>query len=133
MASFIDTIASFEKIFSEITWTANAIPTYPSNVSLTAAMPSEYVVLEVLPGKPKDDEFSSAKHVAGVFIAQIYTGINIGPRRVYQISDLIDDVLNKQLLENNVQTGSSWLDVKGNDPDDSSLFRADYSLSFNSF
>jgi len=78
-------------------------------------------------------QYGEANQVAGLIIIQIYVSVNTGSRRIYEISDLLDDVLQKKQLGVGLQTQPSALDPKGNDPDDSSLFRADYVLRFSSY
>lgn len=132
MSRYLDITKEFEAVFSGPEWTNNGIAAYPSNFAPIDPKPEEYVVLEVLPSQALDIQYGDVRQTAGLFIVQIYTMVNTGSRRVYEISDLLDDVLNRQML-GDVQTGASTLNVKGNDSDNPSLFRADYSLRFSSY
>jgi hypothetical protein len=133
MASYSDIISDLDTIFASSSWTGHNIATYPVNVAPTAVKASEYIVIELLPTKPIDEEYGNSNQVAGLIIMQIYVPVNTGPRRVYEISDLLDEVLQKKQIGASLQTGSSACDVKGNDPDNPSLFRADYNLRFSSY
>ena len=133
MSSYSQTIQEVEAIFASPTWVSNDIKAYSSNVTAIGTKPAEYVVLELLPAQPLEIQYGDAQQVSGLIIIQIYTQVNTGSRRTYEISDLLDEVLQRQSLGISVQTHSSALNVKGNDPDDPTRFRADYVLRFTSY
>jgi len=133
MASYSQIIGDLENIFASSEWVSNDIQAYPSNIAPTSNRPNEYVIIEVLPAQELNIQYGDEKQVAGLIILQIYTPVNTGTRRIYEISDLLDDVLNKKVIGDSIQTSASSLDVKGNDLDDPSLFRADYVLRFSSY
>ena len=132
MSSYTSVIEDFESIFASAEWVATGIQAYPSNFSSADPKPSEYIVLEVLPSQALDIQYGDARQIAGLLIIQIYTAVNTGSRRVYEISDLLDDLFRRQVI-GDIQTGTSSLNVKGNDPDNPALFRADYSTRFSSY
>ena len=131
--SYLSLVSEFEQVFTKPEWTKNGIQAYPSNFSPTDERPMEYIVLEVLPNSPLMNQFGGERQVAGLFIAQIYIPAEKGSRRVFEISDFLDDVLHTQMLQYTIQTASSSLAIKGNDSQNPALFRADYSVSFNSY
>jgi len=133
MSSYSQIIEDLDAVFATSEWTSNDIASYPSNMAPTGTKPSEYVVLEVLPSQDLSIQYGSVNQVSGLIIIQIYTPVNTGPRRIYEISDLLDNVLQKQQLGEGLQTNASALDPKGNDPDDPTLYRADYVLRFTSY
>jgi hypothetical protein len=118
-----------ESVFASSEWTANAIPTFPVNFK-PISTPAEFVVVEVLPAQELNTEYGGASQVAGMVIAQIYIPVDKGVRRVFEISDLLDSLLQKRWFDTHLQTGPSTLQVKGNDADNPSLFRGDYSVRF---
>ena len=133
---FKEVAESFEEVFASPAWTAYNLQAYPSNYMPTEPKPSEYVVLEVLPGQPIDIQYGYGDQLGGMFIVQIYTEVNKGVRRAFEIGDWLRELFQRQLLtltDGTLQTSSSYLDVKGNDPDDPSLFRADFSVNFKAF
>ena len=134
MSSYTSLIAEFEGVFADTAWISQDVPpAFPTNFSLTEDRPSEYIVLECLPSQPLMNQYGGSSQVAGLFIVQIYTPINVGSRRVYEVADMLDAVLNKQMVNYNIQTESSSLDPKGSDSSNPSLYRADYSVRFNSY
>ena len=132
MASFSNTISLIEAVFDSTAWTDNNITIYPSNYRPKSDLPSEYTVLEILPSKMLDIQYGEEKFVGGMIIVQIYVPVNSGTRRVHEIGDILDSILERQYI-GEVQTSSSYIDIRGNDTDDPSMFRGDYTLSFNSF
>ena len=131
---FKEVAESFEGQFAAGSkWSANGIKAFPSNFKSTEPMPKEYVVLELLPGQHLDIQFAADEQVGGMFIVQIYTAVNEGIRRAFEIGDMLKDIFHQAVLPNNISTGSCVLDVKGNDPADPSLFRADFTVTFKAF
>jgi hypothetical protein len=129
MAKFSEVIEDIEGIFGTSSWTSKSIQAYPANYS--GAYTNEFVKLEVIPSRPLN--IFGNLSVQGQVIAQIYVQTGLGTRRIMEIADHLDDVLQAKTLSNGTQTGTSALSFLGVDPDDNSLFRADYSISFKKY
>jgi hypothetical protein len=67
-----------------------------------------------------------------LIILQIYTSANKGPKRLYELASVIEEQFEKRSIGSTQVLGGT-LSIVGIDKDDTSLFRADYSLKFNSF
>lgn len=132
MSQYTSLISEVEGAFASQEWLENSIAVYPINFN-DPNRPNEFVIVEVLPSKPLMSEFGGSLQVAGLIIVQIYVPANSGSRRLYEISDLLDKIMQKKVINVNIQTESSTLDVKGVDSDDPGLFRGDYSVRFNSY
>jgi len=133
MSSYSQIETAVEAVFADSVWISTGIKAFPANVSTPSTKPAEYVVLELLPAQALDLQYGDVQQRGGLIIIQIYTQVNKGPRRTYEISDLLDGVLQRKYLNDVVQTQTSALNVKGNDPDDPTRFRADYVLRFSSY
>jgi hypothetical protein len=129
MAIFAEVISDIEGVFGTSTWTSKNIQIYPANYS--GAYTTEFIKLEVVPSRPLN--YYGSLNVQGQAIAQIYVQTGLGSRRIMEIADHLDDVLQAKTLSNGTQTGTSALSFLGVDPDDNSLFRADYSISFKKY
>jgi len=133
MASYSQIIADLEAVFGDSSWTGHGVEAYPSNYApLAGTKPNEYLVIELLTSDV-EEVYGADRELRGLIIVQIYVPAGKGTRRVYEISDLLDGVLQKKELGSSIQTGTSFCDIKGNDVDDPALFRADYTLRFSSY
>jgi len=133
-ASYSQFVDEIEGTFADPEWTALGLVLYPSNFDYSDKRPAEYLVLEILPSDAlTDSQWGGGTRIGGLLIIQIYIPVNTGSRRVYAIADNLDDVLQKKVLGYNIQTGGSSIQLKGNDPDNPALFRADYTVRFNSY
>jgi len=131
MATYSKLLESIDSVFSSSEWRGLVVPAFPANF-FPHDTPDEFVVYEIIPSGDPTQEFADAGYLAGLIIIQIYTQANMGPKRVYEVADELAALFrNKQLMSTQTQEGS--LSFQGLDKDDTSLFRADYSLKFNSF
>ena len=131
MTTFDAILSSVESQFAKTTWTDTGIAAFPVNFSKGDLYPEEFVKIELLPSTGLNMQYGSAKQRSGTIIIQIYTAVNTGLRRVTAIADLLDSLFYRKLLQNNVQTFSSSIQIKeGNDADNPSLYRADYVVPF---
>ena len=133
MSGYTNIVSEFEKAFNTPEWLANDLKVFAANFNPIEDMPAEYLVMEILPSQPLMNQYGGESQVGGLLIMQVYIPVNEGSRRVFEISDLLDDVMLKQSFNFNIQTESSTLDIKGTDGDNPGLFRADYSVRFSSY
>ena len=131
MATYSEVLSTFDGVFLSQDWTNLGIPAFPANFT-SGHLPKEFAKYEVIQGGKEIDEFGNANYKNGLFIVQIYVEAEKGPGRMAAVADVLDQLLNRKTI-NKTQLGSSNLDTKGADKDDTTLFRADYSLKYNSF
>lgn len=125
---------SFEKdIFASTDWTNRNIPTYPLNYYGPMSTNSEHIRTHILPAQASITQFDGAKETNGLLIISIFVDAGKGQTRVFEISDALDEFLSAKKLKNNVLTKGSFLTFAGLDPDNKSLYRADYTLPFTQF
>jgi len=127
MSKYTDVISDIEGQFATSTWTANSITAFPSNYRVPANQ-SEFVKIEVLPLKSNIDYGRFG--IEGIIYIQTYVQANNGVRRLMEIADLLDNLLQNKTFTNGTQTRESGLSVLGLDKDNPELFRGDYSVQF---
>ena len=131
MATYSELLTSFDTVFASNEWALESINTFPANF-YPNNLPDEFIKYEVLPAGKGEQEYGEVNYKAGLFIAQIYTQANRGPKRIYELASAIETQFSRSFL-GSTQTYDGTLTIVGIDKDDTSLFRADYSLTFNSF
>jgi len=127
MSKYENILFDVESPFGNSTWTANNIPAFPSNYAVPANT-SEFVKIEVLPLRSNSDY--NRFGIEGKIFIQIYVQANKGVKRLMEIADLLDNILQNKTLTNGTQTRSSSLQVLGIDRDNPELFRGDYIVDF---
>jgi len=131
MSTYNEVMSDFDSIFTTETWKSLGTPAFPANF-MPIKTPDEFVKYEIISGGESVPEHGTANYKNGLFICQIYVKADAGPRRMAVIADILDSVIRRKQI-NSTQTGASTLSIKGADSDDTSLFRADYSLNYNSY
>jgi len=131
MATYTAVLSSIDSAFNSEEWKSTGFLAFPANY-WPHTMPDEFVIYEVVPSSPPIAEYQKPKYKGGLIIVQIYTRSNKGPFKVMEVADVLSDLLENK-LQHATQLQDGVLSVKGIDKDDTSLFRADYSLQFNSF
>lgn len=127
MSKYTDVISDIEGQFATSDWTTNNIPAFPSNYRV-ASNQSEFVKIEVLPLRSNSDYGRFG--IEGIVYVQVYVQANKGVRRLMEIADLLDNLLQNKTLTNGTQTRESSLNVLGLDKDNPELFRGDFSVQF---
>jgi len=131
MGKYLDLESSIYSIFGSQQWKAENIPTYPSNVIKNDSK-SSFIRLSIIP----NSNSVNFKSISGVLIIDIFTETNIGTKSYSTIADRLDDYLvTKGFNKNNffLQFKESVLTPMGVDKDSASLFRAQYTITFNFF
>ena len=131
MAKFTELLSSIDSVFASSEWQGLSIPAYPANL-WPSTTPDEFVIYEILPSGQPVAEYSDPNYKNGLIIVQVYVKANSGPARVYEVADELATLFQRDLIRD-TQLYDGTLAIKGIDKDDTSLFRADYSLQFNSF
>ena len=128
MATYKELLTSFDLSLSSSNL---SLPKYPANF-FPDPTPDEFLIYEIIPSKKGEKEYGDTNYKAGMFIAQIYVQANQGPLRVYEVADELEELIVRKVFSS-TQTYDPVLFMVGVDRDDKSLFRADFSLQFNSF
>ena len=126
--SFQEIQSSIEPVFLSPSWASMGVTTVPANVN--APTGSEFVRLNIFIPASQIDEFGGASD-AGFVELNVFTLSGQGEKRMYEICDALDVLLNGKTL-GPVQFGKSTLTKIGLDPQDSQLWRCDYIVPFTS-
>lgn len=127
MSKYTDVVSDIESLFGNSEWTTNNISAFPANYRVPANQ-SEFVKIEVLPLRSNSD--FGRFGIEGIVYIQTYVQANNGIRRLMEIADLLDNLLQNKTLTNGTQTRESSLNVLGLDKDSPELFRGDFSVEF---
>lgn len=130
MSKYAQILNDVESQFASSTWTTNSISAFPVNYVVPAQL-QEFVKIEILPLRSNEDY--NRFGISGLVIIQIYVKANQGSKRLMEIADLLDTLLQNKQLGTGTHTQASSLSVLGIDRDNPELFRGDYSVDFNYF
>jgi len=131
MASYTELLSSIDAVFASGSWTSLGVASFPANF-WPHTVPDEFVIYEIIPASLPVPEYSKPTYKKGMIIIQIYTRSNKGLARCYEIADKLSTLFDSN-YSNSTQLHDGILNIRGIDKADTSLFRADYSLEFNSF
>jgi len=109
-------------------WSANNILVSPANVRVDGNY-DVLLVPEVLASAMNDHSFQGIG-VRGLIIIQIYTKVGIGSLKGFEVADYLDTILQNKTLSRGTKTSTSYVNTKGVDNADTSLYRMDYELPF---
>ena len=127
MSKYANVVSDIEGLFATATWTNNSISAYPSNYEIPST-DNEFVKIEVLPLNTNSGY--SRAGIQGLVIIQVYVTANKGIRRLMEIADLLDSLIQNKTLSNGTKLESSSMSVLGQDKDNPDLFRGDYTVNF---
>jgi len=130
MAKFTDILTDVESQFASVLWNNTGISAFPANYMVPASK-EEFVKIEVLPLNGNSDY--SRFGITGQIIIQVYIKANQGSKRLMEIADVLDTLLQNKHLGTGTQTQESSLSVLGIDRDNPELYRGDYTVTFNYF
>lgn len=133
MGKYLDLEQNIFSVFSSEAWKSEGIKTFPTNyIAVNAG--NEFIKVNILPG----DFGINIASLSGVVIIDIFTPVGKGPRRISVIADLLDTYLvgksfSINAISTNVQFLGSSLSYTGVDYDNPSLYKAEYTITFNYF
>jgi hypothetical protein len=113
------------QVFASTAWLAEDIKTFPSNYTGNA---KEFIRVAIVPSNKSINPNS----VAGLFIIDIFVSADSGTRRTAEIADKLDAFLATR-VNGSTQFSTSTLVPKGIDPDNTTLYKSSYSITFNFF
>ncbi|RLA26251.1 MAG: hypothetical protein DRQ62_00010 [Gammaproteobacteria bacterium] len=119
-------------VFASTAWVAETIKTYPENY-LAVTPGEEFLKVYPIPSG-QGINFNST---SGLLIIDIFVSAGAGPSRVNQLADKLDLYLAGKSISTATaavcQFQDSSLKIVGTDKDNSSLYRATYTIPFNYF
>jgi len=127
---FTQTLTAVESVFGSSAWTANNIKTIPDNFEGDMSNSSEYVHISVLPSSSSLLAFGVDRKLNGLVAVKIFVPAGYGQRRLMEIGDLLDNVLQYKTLSNGTRLDSSYINVEGLDPRNESFYSGSYFIPF---
>jgi hypothetical protein len=124
-------ITSIEKSFTDPVWTIFGIPTYPDNYQGVIDNQNEFCRLNILPTTSETIAFGGigdSKSLTGNIIIAIFVKAGEGQRRVSEIADLLDDLLQYTSPVGGLGLGPSFVFMTGLDSQNRSLYSARYTI-----
>lgn len=129
---FLNALNDIEAVFGGSDWTANNIKTIPDNYQGSIQGATEYVLVKVMPSGSETIAHAVERKISGLLAVKIFVPAGYGQRRLMEVSDLLDNVLQHKQLTN-ITLGSSYLNVEGLDPQNESLYSGSYIIPFTSY
>ena len=113
-------------------WEAQDLPpAYPDDYFLSIA-DENYLKFGLASSDRRKISYDTPKQVTGVLLYSVFYQKTGGKKYASQVADKLSLVVDDKLfLDGKVQTFTGSLVFLGNDPQDSTLARADYSVPFN--
>jgi len=127
---FINAISAIEGVFGSSAWTANNIKSIPANFEGDMSSAQEYVHVSILPSSSDILAYGVQKRLSGIVAVKMFVPAGYGTRRIMEIGDLLDDVLQFKTLSNGTRLDSSYINVEGLDPRNESFFSGSYIIPF---
>jgi len=119
-------------VFDSQPWKDLELETYPSNYIVDSPA-DEFLRISIIPS----GRGLNLSSVSGILVIDIFIPAGKGPKRSAIIADILDTYLVGKSLStvsgNTTQFGNSFMSPQGTDVDNSSLFRAVYTIPFNFF
>lgn len=127
---FLELLQDIESQFSSTEWTNKGIATYPANYQGAKSDSNEYCVLSVLPSTGRDYAFGAKKSLKGLVAVKIFVKAGEGSNRLMELCGELDTLLQQRQLSGGTVLDTSYFNVEGLDPANSSLFSGTYFIPF---
>jgi len=127
MSKFLKANETISSFFSNPEWTAHSITTVPQNFGRISG---ECIRVSILTGGLGVNFYSTS----GLVQIEIFVEADNGVRRAIEIVDLLESLLGgkvKKVSEGTLQLGTGTAVPIGNDPENPSLYKFLYSITFN--
>lgn len=128
MTKYSNIQTDIEDVFASTDWTAHSIKAIPSNYSGNVDA-TEFVRLNIIHGGTANNSYGGSS-IRGMIRIDIYVQSGKGEGRANAIADILDDLFQAHQFANGTQSGYSTLNAVGNDTDNPSLYRVNYSIPF---
>lgn len=130
MGTYANALTDINGLFTQSYWTGQNIAIYPDNYYGTISNPNEYLKLSVLPSTSENMEYGSKKRLSGTIIIKILVKSGEGQTRILAIADILDILMQRKVLTNNTELGTSYTTMDGLDSANQSLYSAKYIIPF---
>jgi len=138
--TYEDARNTIEYMFTQSYWTGQNIDLYPDNYQGTIANHNEFLRINILPSESSSN-YGGKKNLSGLVIITIYVKAGEGQKRVMQISDILDVLLQYKNTSYTLsgttikgpELGASYLTVGGLDLVNKALYSAKYTIPFQSY
>jgi hypothetical protein len=127
---FDKVLEDIEGQFADSSWTSTGIATYPANYQGKKSDGNEYCIVSVLPSSSQQLAYGGVKTTKGLIAISIFVKAGQGQRRLMEICDSLDNLLQFEKFNNGTELGTSYFNVEGLDPINSSLFMGTYFIPF---
>jgi hypothetical protein len=129
MGKYANLESDIFSIFSNATWTATTIKTYPQNF-IAVSPGNEFIRLNIVPS----GNGVNINSVSGILMIDIFVESGKGSKRAFQIADILDSFIKGKTLKTNsnnaTQFQSSAIQSIGVDTENHSLYRVNYTIPF---
>lgn len=119
-------------VFAGSGWVDTGYKAFPSNYQGTIDT-KPYVLVSVLANNKKTVNFERERSLQGLMILSIFTDTTKGDKELFHVADVLNDLFEEKILSNGTQFELGNLSKGEVDPDNKSLYRADYSIRFTLF
>jgi hypothetical protein len=131
---------AIEYMFTKYYWVSQEINLYPDNYQGTIANHNEFLRINILPSNSSAN-YGGSKNLEGLVIISIYVKAGEGQKRVMEIGDILDVLLQHKNTSNTIggvqikgpELGTSYLTIGGLDPANKALYSAKYTIPFQSY
>jgi len=127
--SFETILNNIEAQFADVFWKNNGIAVYPSNYQGKKSDTDEYCILTVMPSSSAYYAYDAKKSTTGLVAVKIFVKAGEGNKRIMQISDKLDTLLQHEMY-GTTELGTSYLTAEGLDPSNKALYSASYIIPF---
>jgi hypothetical protein len=130
MGKYAIVMGDIFSVFDAAGWQSENIKTYPQN-HIPIEAPAEWLRVSIVPSS----FLSTLDSISGQLIIDIFTSAGNGPKRPFEIADLLDQYLTGKYLETGGEGATQFLNSSMGDgtldADNPSLYRSIYTISFN--
>jgi len=134
MGKYSNLTSDIFSVFSSSEWQSTGYKTIPADF-VGKDLGDQFLRISVLSSGRQPA--NSLKSVSGMLMIEIFVPAGLGPSKVNQIADKLDEFLAGKTLQTSLggttQLSASTLSGGGPDTANSSLYRIIYSISFNYF
>lgn len=126
-------LADIEGLFTTSYWTTQNISMFPANYMGKKGKLTEYGQVSVMPSSSDTIGHAVVKRLTGLVAIKLFVKAGEGQKRIMQMADILDTLMEHKHLTNGTELGASYLNLEGLDPANSSLYSASYIIPFTKY
>ena len=127
---YTDVLDDIYGVFASSNWTAQNISIYPDNYQGKISNSNEFCRLNILPSSSERYKYTGNKLLSGLIAIKIFVKAGEGQKRIYQISEILDSLLENKKFSHGTELGTSYISMEGLDAINQSLYSASYFITF---